>query len=103
MGEQTLNVQVNIPSDYVLITKIEYENLKTEQRKAQYLTMKDLIELTNRKRGWLMENLLNNPKWFDELEEFTHFPQASGDAWLFRKNGLIEFLENRFLEVLRKE
>ena len=97
-----LNVQIPIPDSHVLIEKSEYEELKSNEALGQYYTMKDLQRLTGKSDTWLYENLLNNPHRLERMKSFTHIPQGRGDKWLFKATGLREYLEDEFLEILRR-
>ena len=97
-----LNVQIPIPDSHVLIEKSEYEELKSNEALGQYYTMKDLQRLTGKSDTWLYENLLNNPHRLERIKPFTHIPEYKGDKWLFKATGLREYLENEFLEILKR-
>lgn len=99
---QTLDVKISIPDTHVLISVDEYNELKEREYTGQYYTMKDLQRLTGKSDVWLYQNLLNNPHRLERMKHFTHVPQGRGDKWLFQAKGLREFLENEFLEILRR-
>ena len=50
---QKLNVElsVEIPAEYVLITKVEYEELKSNELRSVYWNMKELEKRTGRPHG----------------------------------------------------
>lgn len=100
---QTLDVKIPIPDTHVIIPKEVYEDLRDQELTGQYYTLKDLSNLTGKSRTWLYENLLDNPHRMDQMKEFTHFPQGSGDKWLFKATELRKFLESNFLNILRRD
>jgi phage pi2 protein 07 len=57
---QSLSVNINIPvpADSVIITKIELQELKKLQLTGVYWSIKDLEKRVNRKSAWIKENIL---------------------------------------------
>lgn len=49
----TVNLTIPIPTDSVLITKVEYEQLKELQLEGVYWTMRDLEKRINKKMNGL--------------------------------------------------
>lgn len=99
---QTLDVKISIPETHVLISVDEYNDLKERELTGKYYTIKDLVNLTGKSESWLYDNLLNNPCRRKDIRKFTHYPKGKGDRWLFKATGLREYLENEFLEILRR-
>lgn len=99
---QTLDVKISIPETHVLISVDEYNDLKERELTGKYYTIKDLVNLTGKSESWLYDNLLNNPYRRRDIRKFTHYPKGKGDRWLFKATGLREYLENEFLEILRR-
>lgn len=99
---QTLDVKISIPESHVLISVDEYNELKERELTGKYYTIKDLVNLTGKSESWLYDNLLNNPYRRKDIRKFTHYPKGKGDRWLFKATGLREYLENEFLEILRR-
>ncbi|WP_213810642.1 DUF771 domain-containing protein [Jeotgalicoccus sp. WY2] len=99
---QTLDVKISIPETHVLISVDEYNDLKERELTGKYYTIKDLVNLTGKSESWLYDNLLNNPYRRKDIRKFTHYPKGKGDRWLFKATGLREYLENEFLEILRR-
>lgn len=94
-----LNLSFEIPPEYVLITKAEYEELQHDRLVGQYWTLADLEERTKRKRLWLQENILYVPRFKKELEKFVHYPKYGGDKWLFQATKMTKFLEDNFYRI----
>src|SRR5699024_12538773 len=57
---QKLNVALNIPipEDLVLISKVEFEDLQKESLQGVWWSMKDLEKRLNKKHGWIKDNIL---------------------------------------------
>ncbi len=57
---QSLSVNINIPvpADSVIINKIELQELQKLQLLGVYWSMKDLEKRVNRKSEWIKENIL---------------------------------------------
>ncbi|MER1998406.1 MAG: DUF771 domain-containing protein [Lysinibacillus sp.] len=90
---------IQIPANFVLVEKTEYESLQNEKLLGKYWTLSDLENATNRKRLWLQENILYVPKFKKELEKFVHYPQYRGDNWLFQASKMAKFLEDNFYKI----
>ena len=99
---QQLNVSfsIPIPSDHVLISKVELEDLQKDQLLGAYWTMKDLESRTNKKQEWLKENLLYVPKLKELLDVknggFVYYPSKSGEKWSFQASEMAKFLDKNF-------
>src|SRR5690554_2935853 len=92
-------VVINIPSDYVLIKKSEFEELQQEKISGVYWSMKDLEERTGMKRQWLQSNLLYVPKFKEELKEFVFYPRSQGEKWVFHAQKMSKFLDDNFHRI----
>ncbi len=90
---QTLDIQIKIPDDHVLITKENYQHFLEQQLIGRSWNMKQLEEHTNRSGQWLRKNILEVPDFRDELSEFVSFPQRQGQAWKFGALKMSQWLE----------
>lgn len=99
---QNINVTIQIPEEYVMITKVEYEELSSNILLGKYLTLKDVIKHTGKSRSWLEENLLSHPYRMKQIEPFTHFPEGRGDKWAFKTKEMYEYLDREFLKILSR-
>ncbi|WP_404336437.1 DUF771 domain-containing protein [Planococcus rifietoensis] len=102
---QKLNVElsVEIPAEYVLITKIEYEELKSNELRGVYWNMKELEKRTGRQATWLKENILY-PERFRKVLDIEHggfvaYPKAQGQPWAFQARKMGSFLDERFSHI----
>lgn len=106
--KQKLNVQlsIEIPSEYVLITKIEYEELKQNELRGVYWTMADLENRIGKKQVWIKENILYPTRFKKQLDVmqggFVYYPQAKGEKWSFHANKMAQFLEDNFYKIFHK-
>ncbi|OZT77148.1 DUF771 domain-containing protein [Salinicoccus roseus] len=98
---QKLTATIPIPENYVMITKVEYEELQKNTLLGKYLTLQGLVELTGKSKPWLDEKLLSHPRRMKDIESFTHFPQSRGDKWAFKEKEMRDYLDKNFLDILR--
>lgn len=96
MQQLQVNLTIPIPEGYVLITKVEYEELQQEKLRGHYWSMEDLEKRTGKKRLWLKTNLLFIPRFKEELEKFVHYPIAQEDEWSFHATKMVNFLDENF-------
>lgn len=96
MQQLQVNLTVQVPDEYVLVSKVELEELQQEKLNGRYWSMEDLEERTGRKQLWLKSNLLYAPKFKKELEKFVHYPNSQGDKWSFQASKMVKFLDDNF-------
>ncbi|WP_211653234.1 DUF771 domain-containing protein [Planococcus alpniumensis] len=102
---QKLNVElsVEIPAEYVLITKVEYEELKGNELRGVYWNIKELEKRTGRKATWLKENVLYPEKFRKVLDiehgGFVAYPKTKGQPWAFQAKRMSDFLDERFSRI----
>ncbi|WP_054028611.1 DUF771 domain-containing protein [Bacillus sp. FJAT-28004] len=105
--EQRLNVQITIPipSDSVLISKVELDELKKTELSGVYWTMKDIEARINRKSEWIKENILFPSKFrkFLDVDQggFVFYPKVKGQTWSFQASKMAEFLDKRFNQIFK--
>lgn len=99
---QTLDIKVSIPEDYVLVKKIEWEQMLESQLAGKQWSMKDLEELTGRKTNWLKDNVLY--PYREELDVdnggFVRYPEVSGSPWKFGAAKMAQWLEENMGKVM---
>lgn len=104
---QRLNVElsIDIPEEYILITKVEYEELKEQELHGVYWTMRDLEQRTNRQSKWLKEHILFHPQFRKKLDSenggFVFYPKSKGHTWAFQATKMTEFLEKNFSRIFK--
>ncbi|WP_082193332.1 DUF771 domain-containing protein [Bacillus rubiinfantis] len=99
---QSLSVNINIPvpADSVIISKIELQELKKIQLAGVYWSMKDLENRVNRKSEWIKENILYPSRFRKVLDAqnggFVFYPRSKGQTWSFQASKMAKFLDENF-------
>jgi phage pi2 protein 07 len=99
---QSLSVNINIPvpADSVIISKIELQELKKLQLAGVYWSMKDLEKRVNRKSEWIKENILYPTRFKKVLDAenggFVFYPKSKGQTWSFQASKMAKFLDENF-------
>ncbi|WP_373706107.1 DUF771 domain-containing protein [Jeotgalibaca porci] len=105
--EQTLEVQIKIPSEYVLIRKEYLKELEDSSMEGQWWDLKDLMQRINSKDPkWVRENILEPYRQqLDVLEDGLRivFYPSPGQKWKFNATGMKTFLDSRFPEIWANE
>lgn len=100
MQQLTVNLSIPIPSDQVLISKVELENLRNQELAGVFWSMKDLEKRTNMKQDWLKDNILYPSRFKEKLDVnnggFVYYPQKSGEKWSFLATEMANFLDENF-------
>lgn len=102
---QHLNVQLNIPIpiDSVLISRIELEELKREELAGVYWNMKILEQRTGKKSEWIKENILYPSRFRKMLDSdndgFVFYPKSKGQTWSFQATKMADFLDKHFNQI----
>ena len=103
MQQLNVNLTIPVPSDQVLISKIELEELQQEQLSGVYWNMKDLEKRVNKKQDWIKEHILYPSKFKEQLDSknggFVYYPSGSGQSWSFQANDMAEFLDKNFNRI----
>lgn len=102
-----INLTIPIPEDKILISKVELQELKEQQLKGVYWTMKDLEKRVGKKQEWIKEHILYSTKFRKTLDVknggFVYYPEVRGQTWSFHALKMAEFLDENFGEIFRKE
>ncbi|MDN5388872.1 DUF771 domain-containing protein [Bacillus sp. LB7] len=105
---QQLNVSLSIPvpENMVLVHKVELEELKANELKGVYWSMKDLEEKTAKKSEWIKENILYPSRFRRMLDTekggFVFYPKSKGQTWSFQATKMADFLEKHFADIFNK-
>ncbi len=103
MQQLSVTLTIPLPSDSILIKKIELEELKQAQLVGVYWSMKDLEKRINKKSEWIKENILYPSKFKKELDVefggFVYYPKSRGETWSFQASKMANFLENHFKDI----
>lgn len=94
---QALQATIQIPPELVLITKVEYDTLKSvAEDKPQWWTMKDLMIKTNRGRKWIKQYMIDDPVIRKKIEPFTQFPKGDSGSYIFHAKKMEQFIDENF-------
>lgn len=103
MQQLSVTLSIPVPSDSILIKKIELEELEKAQLVGVYWSMKDLEKRINKKSDWIKENILYPTKFKKELDVgsggFVYYPKSRGETWSFQASKMADFLENHFKDI----
>jgi len=106
MQKLNLNLQVSIPEHLILIEKQEYKELKNEQMLGTWWSMKDLEFKLDKKRNWILDNILYSPKFKDRLDVgrggCVYYPKSQGEKWVFKANEMSKFLDRHFADIFNQ-
>lgn len=79
----------------------EAEIKKMLDSTGSWWDLKRLEAETCRKRDWLLDNILLNPRFKDEMEHITNLRE--GGRWMFRATEMKLFLEKNFDDLNRRK
>lgn len=103
MQQLSVNITIPIPSDSVIISRVELEELKQAQLHGIYWSMKELENRLNYKSEWIKENILYPSKFRKTLDVktggFVFYPQSKGQTWSFQASKMANFLEKNFPKI----
>lgn len=98
--ELKTNITIQIPENYVLVKKVEYEELNAMANNTYADGMSWLIEQTGIKSpGQLKEKILY--PYRSELEDFISYPERTGEVWRFNTMPMKKWLQENFKKVVR--
>lgn len=96
-------VEITIPSDCIVISRVEYDRLKVQELLGTYWTMADLEERIGKGQVWIKENVLYPTKFKQQLDVslggFVYYPTVKGEKWSFHANKMAQFLEDNFYTI----
>ena len=56
--QQFLEAKILVPEDYVIISKVEYEELLQADSLGRWMTLKEVLDRINRKYDWFSQKVL---------------------------------------------
>ena len=99
------NLIIPIPEDYILISRIELQELEQQQLTGVFWSMKDLEKRINRKNEWIKENILYRSKFRKLLDAqlggFVFYPKSQGQTWSFQAAKMSKFLDDNFHKIFQ--
>ncbi|WP_216830727.1 MULTISPECIES: DUF771 domain-containing protein [Bacillaceae] len=106
MQQLSVNLTIPVPSDSVLISKVELQELKQQQLTGTWWTMEDLERRINLKHEWIKENILYPSKFRKVLDVkkggFVRYPESKGQKWSFQASKMAKFLDEHFQQIFSK-
>ncbi|MFT4415291.1 DUF771 domain-containing protein [Fredinandcohnia humi] len=103
MQQLEVSLTIPIPSDKVLVSKVELERLKQAELNGVYWNMKDLEQRTGKKSEWIKERILFPSKFrriLDvDLGGFVYYPKSKGQTWTFQASKMSDFLDKYFIQI----
>ncbi len=98
-------ILINIPTDQILISKVEYEQLQIHSLQGVYWTMNDLENRIGKKQVWIKDNILYPQRFKKQLDVlqggFVYYPKAKGEKWSFLASKMSQFLEDNFYSIFK--
>lgn len=96
---QSLQVNIQIPDDLVLIKKVEYERFLADQLHGRYWDIEDLEAHVKKNYRWIRKHILMNPMFRRKLDVnyggFVSYPEK-GEHWSFHAVKMSQFLDENF-------
>ncbi|WP_156289548.1 DUF771 domain-containing protein [Oceanobacillus salinisoli] len=106
MQKLSVNLDIPVPPDSVIISKVELQQLMQQELQGVYWSMKDLENKINRKSEWIKENILYPSKFRKKLDVenggFVYYPKKQGQSWSFLATKMSKFLDEQFNEIFTK-
>lgn len=106
MQSFSVTLTIPVPSDSIVISKVELERLKKQELSGVYWSMKDLEKRINRKHEWIKEHILYPPKFRKILDVeyggFVYYPKTRGQTWSLHALKMAEFLDMNFQSIFTK-
>lgn len=104
---QTLDVKIVIPSDYVLINKEQLKKLEQSSIEGEWWGFKDLMEnVKSKDPQWVRENILERYREILDVHgtglRIAFYP-SPGQKWRFNAMGMKKFLDEYFPEIWMNE
>ncbi|MEG0285022.1 MAG: DUF771 domain-containing protein [Vagococcus sp.] len=100
----TVELSIPIPEDSVLITKVEYEQLKKENLKGRKFNLQELSNRTGVSKN-MLKDLFDKPrvrKIVDvEKGGFVAYPTSPGSPYIFLASKTIEFMDEHFDTLMK--
>ncbi|WP_436879348.1 DUF771 domain-containing protein [Staphylococcus arlettae] len=94
--KNSININVELPDDYLIISKSEYYSLVDNNPLSTktWWNMEDLMNESNESRKWIMNNLIKNKEIWKEIEHFSYLPKHNNDEYRFVGIKMRQYLEN---------
>lgn len=99
----SVNLTIPIPEESIIISKVEFHELRKQKLTGVYWSMKDLENRINKKHEWIKERILYPEKHRKVLDVenggFVYYPKSKGQTWSFHASKMAEFLDKNFQAI----
>lgn len=105
-NRQVFNIEVPIPSDMVLISRLEYLELIQNDEVGQWWTIDKVEELLSISKTKLVNDILLNPTIKKEIdieqnpEGFVFYPKSKGSPYRFLARKTREYFDTNYQKIL---
>lgn len=76
------------------------EKIKNFNPNKAWWSMDDLIYHTGKGRKWIKENILEVPRYKEEIQHFAHYAETPQDRYIFVGSKMKKFLEDNFIRII---
>lgn len=106
MQQLEVSLSIPVPAEFVLVNKIEFEELKEQSLSGSYWNMKQLEEKLGRKHEWIKENVLYPTRFRKVLDSenggCVYYPKIRGENWSFHAVEMARFLDRNFNKIFNQ-
>lgn len=100
---QYLEAKIPVPDDCVIISKVEYEELRKASEKGNTMKLPEFATRIGRSSRWVVDNILNNPKFKKSLDVqsggFIYYREDGRDSYVMLRSEALEFIEKNFRKI----
>lgn len=100
MQQLQVNLSIPVPEGYVMVKKVELDELKNERLSGNCWTMQELEQRIKKKRDWIKDNVLFPPKFREILDTenggFVYYPKGIGEHWSFHALQMANFIDENY-------
>ncbi|MEK5429678.1 DUF771 domain-containing protein [Lysinibacillus sp. FSL R7-0073] len=100
MQQLQVNLTIPVPEGYVMVKKVELEELKHESLSGICWTMTELEQRIKKKRNWIKEYVLFPSKFREILDTenggFVYYPKGIGEHWSFHAIQMANFIDENY-------
>ena len=98
------NISIPVPDGYVLVLKSEYQELESKVSQGEWKDLKWFKSKVGIQKQSKLDEMIFRPYKEEldaELGGFVHYPETSGDPWMFLKTETERWLEMNFSRVFK--
>lgn len=102
-----LKVDVTIPPDSVLVSKVEYEELQEADSFGRVCDLTKFANLLGKTERWASKCILNNPIFKRKIDVknggFVYYPETSGQSFSILEDEARKFIKNNFKTIFEQK